>query len=71
MSFWIYSKFGVVAVALFSLFVSVAGGDRPIVVMNAVSQENAKITVKHRGDTARLPKGKKPTVKLKTVVGMV
>ena len=71
MSFCIYSKFGVVAVALFSLFVGVAGGDRPIVVMNAVSQENAKITVKHRGDTARLPKGKKPTVKLKTVVGMV
>ena len=56
--------------ALFSLFVGVAGGDRPIVVMNAVSQENAKITVKPRGYTARLPKGKKPTVKLKTAAGM-
>jgi len=58
-------------VALFSLFVGVAGGDRPIVVMNAVSQENAKITVKPKGDIARLPKEKKPTVKLKTVVDMV
>ena len=44
--------------ALFSLFVVVAGEDRPIAVMNAVSQKNAKITVKYRGDTARLPKEK-------------
>jgi len=58
-------------VVLFSLFVGVAGGDRPIVVMNAVSLEYKKITVKLKGDTARLPKGKKPTVKLKTAVGMV
>jgi hypothetical protein len=58
-------------VALFSVFVGVAGGDRPIVVMNAVSQEHKKITVKLKGDTARLPKGKKPTVKLKTAAGMV
>ena len=57
--------------ALFSLFVSVAGGDRPIVVMNAVSQEHKKITVKPKGDTAGLPKGKKPTVKLKTAADMV
>ncbi|MBW2741959.1 MAG: hypothetical protein JRE64_24645 [Deltaproteobacteria bacterium] len=57
--------------ALFSLFVGVAGGDRPIVVMNAVSQKKAKTTVKTKGDTARLPKGKKPTVKLKTAADMV
>jgi len=47
-------------VALFSLFVSVAGGDRHIVVMNAVSQEHKKITVKPKGDIARLPKEKSP-----------
>jgi hypothetical protein len=58
-------------VALFSLFVGVAGGDRPIVVMNAVSPEHKKITVKPKGDTARLPKEKKPTVKLKTAADMV
>jgi hypothetical protein len=58
-------------VALFSLFVGVAGGDRHIVVMNAVSQEHKKITVKLRGDIARLPKEKKPTVKLKTAADMV
>jgi len=58
-------------VALFSLFVGIAGGDRPIAVMNAVSPEHKKITVKPKGDTARLPKGKKPTVKLKTAAGMV
>jgi hypothetical protein len=58
-------------VALFSLFVGVAGGDRHIVVMNAVSPEHKKITVKPKGDTAGLPKEKKPTVKLKTVVDMV
>jgi hypothetical protein len=58
-------------VVLFTLFVGVAGGDRPIVVMNAVSQENAKNTVKPKGNTARLPKEKKPTVKLKTAAGMV
>ena len=53
------------------MFVGVAGGDKPIVVMNAVSQKNAKITVKPKGDTVRLPKEKKPTVKLKTAAGMV
>jgi len=57
-------------VALFSLFVGIAGGDRPIVVMNAVSPEHKKITVKPRGYTARLPKEKKPTVKLKTAADM-
>jgi hypothetical protein len=56
---------------LFSLFVGVAGGDRPIVVMNAVSPEHKKITAKPKGDTAGPPKGKKPTVKLKTAAGMV
>ena len=57
--------------ALFSLFVGVAGGDRPIVVMNAVSLEHKKITVKLKSDTAGLPKEKKPTVKLKTAADMV
>ena len=57
--------------ALFSLFVGVAGGDRPIVAMNAVSQKNAEITVKTKGYTARLPKEKKPTVKLKIAADMV
>jgi len=47
-------------VALFSLFVGVAGGDRHIVVMNAVSQEHKKITVKPKGDIAGLPKEKSP-----------
>jgi hypothetical protein len=56
---------------LFSLFVGVAGGDRPIVVMNAVSPEHKKITAKPKGDTAGPPKGKKLTVKLKTAAGMV
>ena len=51
---------------MFSLFVGVAGGDKPIVVMNAVLPEHKKITAKPKGDTARLPKEKKPTVKLKT-----
>jgi hypothetical protein len=38
--------------------------------MNAVLPENAKITVKPRGDTAKLLKGKRPTVKLRTAADM-
>jgi len=52
------------------VFVGVAGGGRPIVVMNAVLPKSAKITVKPRGNTARLLKAKRPTVKPRTAVGI-
>jgi hypothetical protein len=39
--------------------------------MNVVSREDTRITAKPRGNTAALPKGKKPTVKLKIAAGMV
>jgi hypothetical protein len=39
--------------------------------MNVVSREGARITVRPRGNTAALPKGKKLTVKMKIDAGMV
>jgi hypothetical protein len=53
------------------VFAGLVGGDKPIVVMNAGWPHNGTITVKPRGDTGRLPKEKKPTEKMKTVVDMV
>jgi hypothetical protein len=55
-------------VVFFSVFAGLAGGGRPIAVMNAALQENSKDKVKPRDNTAKLRKGKKPTEKLKTVV---
>jgi hypothetical protein len=63
-------RFVVVGVTSFSTFAGVVGGGRPIVVMNAVLQEDGKDIGKPRGDTARVSKGKKPTVKPKTAAGM-
>lgn len=54
----------------FSAFAVHALGGRPIVVMNAVSQGDAKITVRPKEDTGRVPKGKKLIVKQKTAVGI-
>ena len=56
---------------MISIFAGLVLGGRPTVVMNVVSREDARIAAKHRGNTVALPKGKKPTVKVKIVAGMV
>ena len=56
---------------MIAIFAGLVLGGRPTVVMNVVSREDARIAAKHRGNTVALPKGKKPTVKVKIVAGMV
>jgi hypothetical protein len=56
---------------LISIFAGLVIEVRFIVVMNAVLREDARNNVKTRGLTAALPRGRKTTVKLKIVVGMV
>ena len=56
---------------MISIFAGIVLGGRHTVVMNAVSREDARITVKPRRNTAALPKGKKLTVKMKIDVVMV
>jgi len=43
-----------------------AGGDRHIVVMNAVARQNLKTTERHKENIARPKRVKRPIVKLKT-----
>jgi hypothetical protein len=47
----------------------VAGEDRPIVAINAASQESAKIIVRPKENIVRPRRVKRPTVKLKTAAG--
>jgi hypothetical protein len=56
---------------LIFIFAGVVLRGRLTVVMNAVLMEDTKNIVKPRGNTAALPKGKKPTVNLKIAAGMV
>ncbi len=56
---------------MIAIFAGLVLGGRPTVVMNVVSREDARIAAKHRGNTAARPKGKKPTVTVKIVAGMV
>jgi len=48
-----------------------AGADSVTAVVYVGWQRHEKATARLSGDTARQPKEKKPTAKLKTVVGMV
>jgi len=48
-----------------------AGADSVTAVMYVGWQRSEKVTARLSGDTVRHPKVKKPTVKPKTVVGMV
>ena len=50
------------------MFADIAGEGRLTAVMNAVLQEKEKAIESRRGNIARAIKGKKPTVKRKTVV---
>ena len=43
---------------------------KPTAVIHAGSPENEKITVRHKGGTAKPIKGKRPTAKPKIVAGM-
>jgi hypothetical protein len=56
-------------VVFFSMSVGVAGEDRPIVAINAASQESAKIIVRPKENIVRPRRVKRPTVKLKTAAG--
>jgi hypothetical protein len=69
--FCCYERFVAVGVRSFSAFVGVAGGGRAIAVMNAVLQESGKNIGKPKGDIGRLLRGRKPTVRRKTVAVMV
>jgi len=51
-------------------FVVVAGEGKGIVVMNVGGLGGRRVTEKLRGDTVRVLKGRKPTGKRKTAVGM-
>ncbi|MFH0844236.1 MAG: hypothetical protein V1930_02075 [Pseudomonadota bacterium] len=53
-----------------SVFVVGAGEGKVIVVMNVGDWEGGRVTEKRRGGTVRPLKGRKPTGKQKTAVGM-
>lgn len=53
----------------FSVFVGVAGEDRPTVVNIVESKDGAKIIVKPKESIVRPKRGKRPTVNLKTAAG--
>ena len=61
-------SFVVAGVALVSVSVSPAGGDRPIVVLAVVMPAVVNPTAKPNNGTAKPKKAKKPTVLLKTAV---
>jgi hypothetical protein len=63
-------RFVAVGVVLVSVFAVDAGGDRRTVVTNAGYWEGGTITGKRKGDIARVPEERKPTVKQKTAAGM-
>ena len=54
---------------LFFLFVEAAGGGRHTAVIYVVFAANDTTAVKLSADIVRLPKGRNPTVRPKTVVG--
>jgi hypothetical protein len=64
-----YAQYNAGGVIWFFVFVGVAGEDRPIVAINAASQESAKIIVRPKESTARPRRVKRPTVNLKTAAG--
>jgi len=68
--FCCWSSFVVVGAATISAYAGSAGGARRIAVMNVVLPQIAKITGRPRGDTAKPPKAKRPTVKPRTAVGI-
>ena len=53
------------------MFADIAGEGRLTVVLSVSLPANDITTVRPKGDIAKPPKVKKPTVKPKTVVGMV
>jgi len=67
--FYCYARFDAVGVAAFSVFVGIAGGGRPTVVINAVLLVSAGHIERPKGDIDKPSKVKNPTVKPKIAAG--
>jgi len=65
-----YLKFNVGGVGVYSICAGVASGGRHTVVICAVLQQGERFTERPNSDTVKPSKGKKPTVRPKTAVGM-
>jgi len=63
-------KFDVAGAGAFSMCAELAGGGRHTAVIYAVLPQNARITERPSGDTARPSKAKKPIGRPKTAGGM-
>jgi hypothetical protein len=68
--FYFYVNFTAIGAILFFMSAGPAGVDSVTAVVYVGWQRNEKATVRPSGDIARHPKGKKPTGKPKTVVGI-